>query len=121
MGHAESIAEAFCTLMEKFGWFVGVYASLSVWRNNLGTTAKRFTPWLAEWEVSKQSMAAPLWQYTANGRVNGITGPVDMDNCDDTLADIVMNSGKNNISKPAPTKHTVALMVDGQEVYKGEF
>ena len=44
-----------------------------------------------------------MWQYTSTGRVNGIAGNVDMDDCRVDFPSIIINGGFNGYSKSTPT------------------
>jgi lysozyme len=67
-----------------------IYTNASSWGATGDTTEfarAKYRLWVAEWGVSKPSVPADfwagrgwsVWQYTSSGRVNGISGNVDMD------------------------------------------
>ena len=74
------IAQTFCSTIEKAGYAVGVYANLDWWNNYL--TDVRFSQWhrwVAQYNSTCQySGEYAIWQYTASGRVSGISSDVDM-------------------------------------------
>lgn len=105
---AKERAIIFGDIIEKAGYWCGVYASLYWWQNYL-KGLDRFTKWVAAWGsnngkpgVKPNIAGLDLWQYTSNGKVSGITGRVD---CNELLkADI--GGYKGNIQAPqesAPT------------------
>lgn len=79
------LANAFLTEIKKAGYNTGIYANLN-WFNNyinlreLKNRNPNMYVWLAQWEVSKPtaSFNYDFWQYTSNGKLDGISGRVDM-------------------------------------------
>lgn len=59
---------------------VGVYANYDYFKNilNLDELRKAGKIWLAQWGVSKPSIECSIWQYSSVGKVDGISGNVDM-------------------------------------------
>lgn len=80
---AKDRAEIFGDIIERAGYWCGIYASLYWWDSHL-KGLDRFTKWVAAWGVNNgRPNAKPnipgvdLWQYTSVGRVDGIKGHVD--------------------------------------------
>ena len=75
------VCEAFCRTVENAGYTAGVYASRNWLNNNLHTEKlEQYVIWLAEYRsVPKYEGYYEMWQYTSNGKVDGIEGRVDMD------------------------------------------
>lgn len=80
----------FCDILEKEGYFVGVYASEYWWKAYLSDDSlNRFTKWVAKYGTNdgtaqkKPSVngACDMWQYTSKGKINGISGNVDVNIC----------------------------------------
>ena len=69
----------FCSEIENSGYWAGVYANLNWFNNylNKNELAKRYTLWLAQYN-DKNDMPCDVWQYTSSGKVDGISGNVDM-------------------------------------------
>ncbi len=70
---------AFCTEIEKAGYWAGIYANLN-WFNNYLIKEKlinKYTIWLAQYN-STNDMPCDIWQYTSCGKVSGINSNVDM-------------------------------------------
>ena len=89
----------FCRVMEKAGYFAGIYASdLSGFHDKLNRDSlKPFTWWVARYG-SKCTWATAnlgIWQYSSTGRVNGISGNVDMDECYIDYPSVIKNKGLN--------------------------
>lgn len=81
---AKERAVIFGNIIEKAGYWCGIYASSYWWKNYL-KGLDRFTKWVADWGVNNgQPNKKPtiegvdLWQYTSKGSVNGIKGRVDL-------------------------------------------
>ncbi|MDP4120853.1 MAG: GH25 family lysozyme [Bacillota bacterium] len=65
--------KAFCSTLEKLGYFVGVYASLSQFKTNLDSPdIKKYTAWVAAWQqnnpVNLDGFSIGLWQF--GGEIN---------------------------------------------------
>lgn len=72
--------KTFCEKIENSGYWAGIYANKNWLENKLDMNfLKDYTVWLAQWTNNptyKGSYA--MWQYSSNGRVDGIGGRVDM-------------------------------------------
>lgn len=83
--YADTVAKAFINKMKSYGGRPGVYANLNWWNNYLKETAKlSFAMWVAQYNETmdyKPKADVGMWQYTSSGKVNGISGKVDMDKC----------------------------------------
>jgi len=80
LGKAECIAhtEAFCEEVERLGYKTGVYFNLDYYRNMYTPElVNKYVKWLADW-TGAPNLESEYHQYSANGRVAGIDGPVDM-------------------------------------------
>jgi lysozyme len=70
-----------------------IYTDHGFW-NSLGTSAfGRYPLWIAEYGVDSPTLPAgwtswTLWQYSETGTVSGVTGSVDLDVFNGTLADL---------------------------------
>ncbi|MFR8039683.1 MAG: cell wall-binding repeat-containing protein [Anaerovoracaceae bacterium] len=75
-----SIAKTFCNKITKAGYPVGIYANLNWWNTRLTDSCfDNWHRWVAQYNTScgyKKNYA--MWQYSSKGRVNGISGNVDM-------------------------------------------
>lgn len=70
----------FCTVIEKAGYWAGVYANKNWFDNylNYDQLKARYTLWLAHYCIDSPSLDCDVWQYRSNGSIDGITGNVDM-------------------------------------------
>lgn len=76
-------AIVFGDIIEKAGYWCGVYANLNWWENYLKNGLERFSKWVAQYykECEYKGANLGMWQYTSKGKVDGIVGYVDMNEC----------------------------------------
>lgn len=85
--YANTVAQAFLNKMKALGGRGGVYANLNWWNNYLVDTAKNYSSnpfWIAQYNSTmdyKPASKMGMWQYSSSGKVDGISGKVDMDKC----------------------------------------
>ena len=100
---------AFLEEMEKAGYFAGLYMSASpLTTHTTEFVKKRFAIWVAHYGVSKPSYNGQygMWQYSSTGRVDGINGNVDMNECYVDYPKQIKADGKNGFEKPKPIEPT---------------
>lgn len=75
------MAKAFCSTVEKGGYYASFYCNLDWCRNRLDMEAlKAYDLWLAQWSgKASNAYAFGMWQHTGSGSVAGINGNVDLD------------------------------------------
>lgn len=105
-----AIVNRFCDTVEKAGWFVGIYSGKYWFRDKLDMSVlNRYTVWLAHW-TAQTDYTGPfaLWQYTDSGRVDGISGNVDMNILYQDFAPVIKRLGLNGFPKQtAPTEPVI--------------
>lgn len=114
-------AIVFGDIIEKAGYWCGVYANVSWWNNYL-TGLERFTKWVAQYNKVSEYKGAnqDMWQYTSRGTIDGIQGGVDMNECYRDFPAEILNGVKPKEEKPKePVKKTVAQLVE--EVLEGKW
>ena len=77
-----AITDAFCSVLEKEGYFVGITSYTNFLNTKLDSSLfKKYTVWVAHYNVNRPSFnkGYGMWQYTSTGSVNGINGNVDRD------------------------------------------
>lgn len=76
----KNIINTFCNTVKNAGYYVGVYASLNWLDKKIDKQIKKDYPiWVAQYNNKCQYDGKYiLWQYTSSGKVNGISGKVDM-------------------------------------------
>jgi len=98
------MAEIFCNAIEKAGYWAGIYANTSWFTNKL--TDSRFNKWV-KWIAQYNTTCTyegkhDMWQYSSSGKINGITGNVDMNYCYTDYPGLI--NTKPSISKPTKLK-----------------
>ena len=126
--NCSAMVRAFCDVLEKAGYWVGLYTSRSVLSTHIEDDIKtRYALWVAEWGSKlNYSGSVGLWQYSSEGKVNGISGNVDLDICTTDFPAIIRNKRLNGFSKettpdpidPDSTTANVTVKI-GNEIYKG--
>jgi GH25 family lysozyme M1 (1,4-beta-N-acetylmuramidase) len=128
------MAKAFLDILENAGYYAGIYCSSSYLNSFFKDTVNgRYTVWCAHYNVSKPSYTGQydIWQHTAKGKVNGITGGsgyVDMNYCyKEDFPEVIKNAGLNGfqktVEKPVETveksKRRIEIFIDGERKYSG--
>lgn len=75
-------AKRFGDMIEAAGYWCGIYANLNWWNNYL-PGLDRFTKWIAQYNSTCDytGTGKDMWQYNSTGRVAGISGDTDMNEC----------------------------------------
>ncbi len=123
-GFCSKLITSFCNELEKQGYYAGFYMSLSNALNYVyASTRDRYAFWVAQWnDTCTYSGQYGLWQYTSNGKVNGISGRVDMDIAYVDYPARIKNGGFNGYTKNTNVKpKTKIKTVDelAREVLRG--
>lgn len=95
-----------CEIFENAGYYAAIYANLNWFRNKLDTSRLvAYDKWLAQWS-SKPTWDQPfgLWQYTSSGKVNGISGNVDMNESYKDYPSIIAGMSGSSEVIPEPPK-----------------
>ena len=96
-----AIATAFCSTVEKAGYYVAIYSSKS-WVESYYTAnvLSKYDIWMAQW-ASKCTYVGNygMWQYTSDGTVPGINGRVDCNISYRDYPTIIKNAGLNGFKK----------------------
>ena len=96
-----SLVTAFCSELEKAGYFAGLYISRSPLEQYITSeVAKKYTLWIAEYGGKlNYSGDYGIWQNSSTWRVNGITGNVDHDYSYTDFPSIIKKGGYNGFKK----------------------
>lgn len=96
----------FCNELEKKGYFAGIYISRSPAQQYLDDYCrKNYALWLAEYGgVLNWSGDVGIWQNSASGRFEGITGDVDTDICYVDYPALIKSGGFNGFPMAEPTE-----------------
>lgn len=123
-----AIARAFLEVVEKAGYWVGLYSSTYFLQYFESDLLKRYAVWVAQYGTKcTYSGQYGIWQKSSTGKVYGISGNVDMNDCYVNYADSIRNAGLNGFQKSTPAsapaaKPTQTTWKQGQKVqlYKGK-
>ena len=79
------LANTFCSKISGAGYKVGIYASLYWWNSILTDRVfknESWSKWVAQYSASCQYQSKyDMWQYTSMGKIAGVTGKIDMNDC----------------------------------------
>lgn len=100
-GYAVTGAKIFCDIIEKAGYMAGVYADQSWFLNVIGNQLDQYTKWCALYAAERPSVSCDMWQYTSEGRVDGISGNCDMNIC---YRDFPAEIGGGEEPEPEPSE-----------------
>lgn len=94
---------AYClSTVESWGVYAMLYTGLYFAQNNLymgGAALKPFDVWLAAYRNDKPAPGWPfgMWQYTAEGKIPGVSGPVDLSHAYKDYAAIIAKKGLDRL------------------------
>ena len=96
------IVRAFLQKVESAGYFVGLYSNRSTLNGLIDDDIKsRYTIWVADLNMPAVYKGAwDMHQYSWVGRIKGINGNVDMDECRRDFPSEIKNAGLNGFPKP---------------------
>lgn len=133
---ATAIADAFLSEVEKAGYYAMNYSNKDYLSRMFDMDIlKKYDLWLALWPTSKtpdvdRSGECGIWQYTSDGKVDGIYGRVDMNIAYKDYPTIIRQAGLNGFGKPAvqskpetpsepkPAKETIYTVKKGDTLSK---
>ena len=110
--------------LEAAGYWVGLYMSASPLSSYVtDEIKKRYAIWVANYGVSKPSYAGAygIWQYSSTGKIDGISGNVDLDYSYVDYPEKIKEKGLNGYGKqpdkPPETvdEITVEITVNGKK------
>ena len=96
------MAKAFLEIVEKAGYFAGLYSSKSHLETYFTEELRnRYAVWVAHYGVAKTDYAGQfgMWQKSEKGSVSGISGYVDLNECYVDYPEIIQNAGLNGFQK----------------------
>ena len=98
---ASELCEAFCSELEKAGYYIAVYSFKSAFENNITSDiTEKYDTFLSHIgaEQTDYSSDYGLWQYFWTGRIDGISGDVDLDYAYMDYPTIIKNAGLNGFT-----------------------
>ena len=94
-----NVIKAFCSEVEKAGYYVGVYASLSWLDSKFYPDQLPYDVWVAQYFTECQYTGQyGMWQYTSSGKAAGIQGGVDMNECYQDYPKIIKENHLNGFT-----------------------
>lgn len=113
-----AIAKTFCDILEKAGYYVVIYSSKSWFTSFFDDSIfKKYDIWVAQWNNNCTiNRTYGMWQFTNEGKVNGIKTRVDMNYAYKNYPYIMKSYGLNGykkttqpiiVEKPTENKPTV--------------
>jgi GH25 family lysozyme M1 (1,4-beta-N-acetylmuramidase) len=114
------IIRAFLERVESKNYWVGLYGSYSSLTTYTAMDIReRYAIWLAHWGVKKSPYPTQygMWQYGV-GRIPGIVGDVDVDECYEDYPTAIKNAGDNGFEREeAPVSEPIVEPVNSDENY----
>ncbi|MDE5558977.1 MAG: hypothetical protein K2J32_15030, partial [Ruminococcus sp.] len=92
---ASELCEAFCSELEKSGYYTAVYSFKSAFENNITSDiTEKYDTFLSHIGVEQTDYSGDygLWQYSWTGRIDGISGDVDLDYAYKDYPEIIKNA-----------------------------
>lgn len=108
------IVEAFCSEIEKAGYYAMFYCNLN-WLNNYlikDELLEKYDLWLAHWYTNVPGVQCGIWQHTETGKVDGINGNVDLNIAYKDYAKIITDRKLYGSGKSAePTQQSTSIYI----------
>lgn len=115
------IATRFCNVVQDAGYYVMIYSNLNWFSNYLDLSQlSQFDFWLAQWaENHTFSGDLGMWQYSATGSVNGISGNVDLNISYNDYNSIIESKGLNKVNpnNNDNSEYTLYTVKDGDTLW----
>ena len=109
----------FCDLMKAYGYDCGVYANPDYLKTKFEDVTM-YPLWLASYSKTKpKAYNCFMWQHTSKGKVNGISGNVDMNICYGMTKEVSSGGNQTGNPYPVPTrilKKTFPVLMKGNDV-----
>ena len=99
------IIKTFCDILEKNNYYVSIYASTSWFKDKLILSdLVNYDKWIAQWSKTVSfSEKYGMWQYSSSGKVNGISGNVDLNFSYKDYPNIMIDNSLNGYKKIVET------------------
>ena len=114
------IIRAFCNEIENAGYYAMFYCNLN-WLNNClikDELLPKYDLWLAQWNCNKPYNSCGIWQYSSCGKIDGISGNVNMDISYKNYSEIIKNKGLNGISNSNNKSYSIYTVKKGDTLWK---
>lgn len=134
----QEICYIFCEAVESMGYYTGIYASESWFKNQLNSRKlDRFDKWVAQWPTTKGKQKGlavrpearsglSMWQFTSEAYFNGYDGRLDANYAYKEFPnpkpdDQKSNADNSDVKSPAPKtiRKGSKIMFTGTKSYSG--
>lgn len=106
---ATKFTKAFCGKVETAGYYAMNYANKDYLTNYFDASLlKLYDLWYARYTSKNDRENVGIWQYTSSGKVNGISGNVDMNYSYKDYPSIIKAAGLNGFKKTQPSAVDIA-------------
>lgn len=116
------IAKTFCDIIQSRGYKVGIYANTD-WFNTYLTNSQfdNYIKWVAQYNYECEYQGIyTMWQCTSKGRVDGITGDVDLNMDFGTTSGSVNNNGVGVSCNISDDVYTIGSALDNSKILSVE-
>ena len=99
----DAMVRAFCDRLEDNGYFAGLYISRIPLQTYISPdVASSYSLWIAEYGANcNYGGLFGMWQYSDKGRISGISGDVDLDECYVDYPTLIKSGGFNGYPREA--------------------
>lgn len=107
--NADTLCKAFCDAIEAGGYYAAIYTFKSALEYQLSDSIKsRYDIFLSHIGVSKTDYSGTygLWQYSWTGKIDGISGDVDLDYAYKDYPTIIKQAGLNGFTSASDSDKT---------------
>lgn len=107
-----ALIDAYADELQKYGWEVGVY-SYKIFLDKLDPDwlDRNFLVWAAQYaSACTYSGRYELWQYTSSGKIDGVSGNVDLSNCYNEALFQKEEPTMKTLTHKTPTKSSVQTL-----------
>lgn len=107
------IVYAFCNRLKELGWYVANYTNRDFINNHFyQEELNDFDVWYARWKIAEpDENNIDIWQYTSDGKVDGINSRVDMNWCYKDYPSIIGKKDKKKMKEIYCENSSVKKMV----------
>ena len=108
------LIDVFCGEIQNAGYWAGLYTSKSYLQTHISAEiAKKYALWVAQWSSKCTYQGSyGMWQKSEKGRIDGISGNVDLDECYIDYPKEIRTAGKNGYKKAENAGFEVFIRFD---------
>lgn len=111
-----AIIDAFCSEMESYGYYVGVYSYANFLQTGVySSVLNKYDVWVAQYGTSSPyayNGNYNMWQYSSTGSIDGIDTDVDLDYCFVDYSAIIEANPDPNFIPPETTALCTSIDID---------